>query len=68
MLWIAIIMLLVVIAFFIWHAYVSNIHAHMTPEQINASGKYFKIVLPLINIIKILKCFGRLSKKKGDDP
>jgi len=64
----ALIMLAVLIAFFKWHVNVSNIHARMTPEQIIESRKYFKIVLPLLNIIQMLKCFTRLLNKKGEDP
>jgi hypothetical protein len=62
-LYLALIMLLALMSYLKWHAYVSSKHVHMTPEQINASGNYFKKVLPYINITEILKCVGLLPKK-----
>lgn len=55
--------------FLLWFIVVVMLHTTMTPEQIKASGDFFKKVLVFIDITKILNLFGRNSSgKKENDP
>ena len=53
---------IIMIALFVMIIIVTIIHTHMTPEQINASGNFFKQVLTQINIAKIIEDIVQLFK------